>query len=134
MSRISQRYDKLKTIFSTFAELATSHLVDDKCPVKGITFLPQLDNNYFDVCFAGKTVRFSFSIAEDSMGFVQGVVRCAYVRPDGKPLDEIIGEFSFNGHGETSLKTADDDPLCIELLPDTAEVVLRFLSDAVGKK
>ena len=134
MIRLSERYERLKEIFDRFAGLASSQLVNDKYPVKGITFLPRLNRNYFDVCFAGKRVRFSFSIAEDKTGSFQGFTACTSVGQDGKPVDGIIGEFSFNRQGETGFKTTDGDPLCIDSEREAACVVLRFLNDAFDKK
>lgn len=110
LTKISDRYEKLKEIFDQFAQLATSQLSEEKNPFKGITFLQKLNKNYFDVCFAGKRVRFAFAIVEEPGGIFKGLVRCNPVGQDGKPLDIIIGEFTFNRETETSLRIADDDP------------------------
>lgn len=134
MTRISERYQILKEIFDHFAQLATSQLTNDKYPVKGITFSPRLNRNYFDVCFAGKRVRFFFSIVEDATGYFQGVVTCNPIGQDGKPIGVPIGEFSFNRQGETGFKTADDDPLSIDSEREAGYIVLSFLNGAFDKK
>jgi hypothetical protein len=134
MTKISERYAVLKEIFDRFAQFATSQLTKDNYPVKGISFSPRLNKNYFDVSFAGKRVRFSFSIAEDTTGAFQGFVACNPVGQDGKPVDKIIGEFSFNRQAETAFKTTDGDPLYVDSEREAAYVVLRFLNDAFDKK
>lgn len=133
MTRISERYVQLKTIFDNFCHLATAQLTDDKCTVKGITFSPNLERNSLDVSFAGKTVRFSFFVAQDEIPSLQGFVECNPIGRDEKPMDIVIGKFSFNHRAETAFRTADDDPLCIDVQWAAGYLVLHFLSDALDK-
>ena len=48
MARVSVQYVKLKEIFDQFSHLAESRLRDEKCPVKGVSFSPELEKNSFD--------------------------------------------------------------------------------------
>ena len=134
MTRVSDRYTKLKAIFDKFGQLATSHLTSEECPVKGITFSPKLDKNYFDVSFVGKKVRFSFFVAEDESHFLQGFVKCNPVGKDEESLYPVIAEFSFNHQADTTLKTPEGDPLGIDAEWAAGYLVLHFLSDAIDKK
>ncbi len=133
MTRISERYTQLKTIFDNFCHLATTQLTDDKCTVKGITFLPNLEQNNFDVLFAGKTVRFSFFVAEDAIPSLKGFVECNSIGSDEKPKSIAIGKFSFNNRAETAFRTEDDDPLRIDVQGKAGYLVLYFLSEALSK-
>jgi len=128
MTRISERYLILKSLFDQFTKFATSQLTNDKYPVKGITFLPRLNRNFFDVCFAGRRIRFFFTIAEDATGYFQGIVTCNSIGMDGKPCGDSIGKFSFNRHGETRLKTDDDDSISIDSEHQAGYIVLIFLN------
>ena len=134
MSKISERYAKLKIIFDNFCQLATDELTKVNCTVKGVAFFPKLERNYFDVSFVGETVRFSFSIAENELPSLQGVVKCNPIGKDEKPMAMTIGEFSFNHHADTAFKTSDGDPLGINYEWGAGYVVLHFLSDALSKR
>ena len=133
MTRISKRYIQLKKIFDNFCNLAEAQLTDDKCPVKGVIFSPNLERNSFDVSFVGKTIRFSFFVAEDETPFLRGFVKCNPIGSDEKPMDIVIGKFSFNHRAETSLRSEDDDPLGIDIQWVAGYLVLHFLSDALDK-
>jgi hypothetical protein len=133
MSKISERYAKLKIIFDNFCQLATDQLTQVNCTVKGVAFFPRLERNYFDVSFAGETVRFSFSIVENEFPSLQGVVKCNAIGKDEKPMDMMIGEFSFNHHADTAFKTSDGDPLGINYEWGAGYVVLHFLNEALNK-
>ena len=133
MTLISKRYVQLKTIFDNFCHLATTQLTDDRCPVKGIIFSPDLERNSFDVSFAGKTVRFSFFVVEDETPSLLGFVKCNPIGRDEKPMDIVIGKFIFNRSAETSLRSEDDDPLEIDIQRVAGYLVLHFLSDALDK-
>jgi hypothetical protein len=133
MTRISERYLQLKTIFDNFCHLAAAQLTDDRYTVKGITFSANLERNSFDVSFAGKTVRFSFFVAEDEKPSLQGIVECNPIGRDQKPMATVIGKFSFNHRAETSFKSADDDPLGIDVQWAAGYLVLHFLCDALDK-
>jgi len=133
MTKISERYTKLKTIFDNFCNLATAQLTDEKCTVKGITFSPKLERNYFDVSFTGKTVRFSFYVAEDKIPSLQGFVKCNPIGRDRKPIDMVIEEFTFNHQAETAFKTPDGDPLEINTQWAAGYLLLNFLRDALDK-
>jgi hypothetical protein len=67
-------------------------------------------------------------------GSFRGFVSCNPVGQDGKPVDNLIGEFSFNRQGETAFRTTDDDPLYIDSERDAAYIVLHFLNDAFDNK
>lgn len=133
MTRISEKYAQLKTIFDNFCHLATAQLTDDRCTVKGITFSPNLEQNSFDVSFAGKTVRFSFVVAEDEIPSLQGFVECNPIGRDEKPMNIVIGRLSFNHRAETAFRTEDNDPLCIDVQWAAGYLVLYFLSDSLDK-
>lgn len=133
MTRVSERYVQLKTIFDNFCHLAAAQLTNDKCSVKGVTFLPNLENNNFDVSFVGKTMRFSFYIAEGEKPSVQGFVKCNPIGRDQKPMDIVISQFSFNTTAETTFMTPDNDPLAINTQWAAGYLVLHFLNDALEK-
>ena len=133
MTRISERYLKLKKIFDNFCHLAEAQLTDSSLTVQGITFFPNLERNRFDVSFAGKTLRFSFFVAEDEMPSLKGFIECNPIGRDKKPMDIIVGKFSFNGQAETAFRTEDGDPLYIDSQWAAGQLVLYFLSEAIDK-
>ncbi len=135
MTKISERYLELKTIFDNFYQLSADRLTDEKSPFKSIIFLPQLEKNFFDVSFAGKETRFSFVVAGDEKAILLGFVKCSPIGPDEKPLDTVIGEFSFNRQAETSVKDPDNDgdPLCIDVPWGAGYIVLNLLYDSFAR-
>jgi hypothetical protein len=133
MTRISERYAKLKVIFDNFCQLATAQLTNEKCTVKGIAFSPRLERNCFDVSFAGETVRFLFFVAENESPSLKGLVKCNAIARDEKLMDRAIGEFSFDHHADTTFMTSDGDPLGIDTESAAGYVVLHFLNNTLGK-
>jgi len=139
MTKISETYAELKTSFDNFYQFAGDLLTEERCPVKGISFYPHLAKNYFDVSFAGRQTRYSFLVAEDekaSVPSLRGFVKCNEIGIDKKPVEPIIGEFSFNRHCETTMMTpdGDGDPLYIHIQWQAAYIVLNLLKESFGKK
>ena len=124
MVKVSQRYEKLKGLFDQFCNLAQSQLTSQQCPVKGILFHPDLQDNQFGVTFAGVSVVFSFSLSQDS----QGTVTCI------KGAETQVGSFSFSGQGDTNLKTVEEgDVLGIDTEASAGYLVMHFVSEALQK-
>jgi hypothetical protein len=133
MTHLSERYEKLKSIFDNFTQFASTRLTNGQCPVKGIVFLPKLDNNYLDVSFAGKKIRFTFFALRDENNYLRGFIKCNPINEDEKTLGPLIGEVSFNVQGETNLKTPIKDSLFIDNEWGAGYLVLNYLFDGLDK-
>jgi hypothetical protein len=133
MTKISERYAKLKVIFDNFCKLATAKLTNKDCTGKCIAFFPRLEKNCFDVSFVGEAMRFSFFVAENELPSLQGVVKCNSIGKDEKLIDMVIGEFIFNHNADTAFQSPDGDPLSIDYEWDAGYVVLYFLNEGLNK-
>ncbi|OFW26868.1 MAG: hypothetical protein A3H27_01145 [Acidobacteria bacterium RIFCSPLOWO2_02_FULL_59_13] len=135
MTQIEQRYREFRDLFHRFKELAITGLTADDCPVKSITFENQDEENYFYGHFAGKCVRFSFSMERDKEGIFRGDVKCNLVDPSTKERGFEVGNFSFNGRGNTKLKLpGDGDEINISHDAHAAYIALHMLYAALGKQ
>ena len=100
---------------------------------QGHQVLPDIGANYFDISFAGMTVRFLFIVAKDDSACLKGLVKCKPVGMDGKPMDILVGEFSFNRQAETPFMTSDGDPLGIDSEWGAGYLVLHVLSEVLTR-
>jgi hypothetical protein len=134
MANVSQRYDKLKKLFEGFGDLAKVHLTDKNCPVQGVHFDKHYPTGHFLVYFAGMCIRFAFVADLGPKGSAHGFVKCNLVDPMTNALGADVGEFSFNGQGETKLKlSSDGDLITINSEPGAGYLVLHMLNEALGK-
>jgi len=127
----AKRYARFKEAFACFLKGA-AHLTEPTFPIKGLSIGPFLDTNQFDVTFVGMTIRFRFLMLYDTDNTLTGRVVVARNPPAFSDTPEIIGAFSFNGHGITDFEIDEDrDKLGIEYY--ASEIILHFLDKALAK-
>lgn len=134
MTHVSQRYDMLKGLFDAFEQLASTGLVANDCPVKGLAFESQPQDNLFRVRFAGRVIQFAFSAFVNEQGSWLGKVTCHLYAPIAEEVIEDVGSFTFNGQGYSSLKLpGDGDDIRISDAAGAQYLVLHHIYDAVHK-
>lgn len=131
IDHVGRRYAQFSEIFAQFLKGCT-YLTDPSSPVKGIALSVSLDQNHFDVLFAGMVVRFHFVAGYGADSALTGRVIVIRVSPTFSDTPDIIGSFLFNGQGITDFEVSDgSDKLEIEY--NAAEIVLHFLDQALAK-
>ena len=135
MTQVSRRYDKLKKLFEGFGDLATAALNEKSCPVQGVQFEPEYQNDRFFVRFAGKCIRFAFSADLGPNGSGHAFVKCNVVDPVTKAVGTAVVSFSFNSQGDTELKLPPDgDLITVNSHGSPGYLVLHVLNEALGKQ
>lgn len=131
MDHVARRYDRLKEGFSNFLK-GSEYLTESSSSIKGLSLEASLDENHFDVMFAGITIRFFFLIAYSTDGVLSGRVVVIRINPTFSDEKDIIGSFSFNSQGTTDFETLDGNDK-LEIGYNAAEIVLHFLDQALAK-
>jgi hypothetical protein len=131
MISIAGRYSKLKKHFDNFSHLGEGNLTAKNSEVKGFRFGLDLDNNYFEVFFAGHRIRFSFFMDKFARGVVEVHMRDLL---SGDCRDKV-GSFSFDERGETHLKSLEKDGDIIKFSDNDLAarfVLLHFVHEAIN--
>lgn len=126
-----RRYLELKARFDSFFNGA-QYLLDPSSKIVNLSFDASLDNNYFNVLFAGMQLRFQFvpSLLEDSS--LHGVVYCLRESPKFIESKDIIGTFIFNGRGITDFEV-DDGNDRLEIEYNAGDIIMHFVNQALAK-
>lgn len=131
VDHVARRYARFNEGFSSLLKGA-EYLTEPSSPIKGLSLNASLDQNFFEVLFAGMTIRFCFFVAYGIDGALAGRVGVVRVRPTFSDTQDIIGSFSFNGQGITDFDTSDGNDK-LEISYNAAEIVLHFLDQALAK-
>ncbi|MEL1214069.1 hypothetical protein [Aeromonas caviae] len=114
LNATSRRYEALKTKFVEFVTHLENGFGHPDSILKGLSVMPSLDTNQVNINFVGKNFRLVFSVAIEQESRPIGVVRCYSLEeyPENKLIDTC--GFTFMPSGESNLKDADNDWLCID--------------------
>ena len=131
MIGIAGRYSKLKTHFQNFCDLAKGALTAKSSTVKGVTFGTHIEDNYFEVFFAGHRVRFSLFMDKSGCGVIE-VHKRDLLSGDCR---EKVGSVTFDEQGEICLKGLEREGDIIRFsdnAPAARIVVLHFVHEAIS--
>lgn len=125
----SGRYAMLKNQFIQFAGHAAD-LSGNQSPIP-IVIEQHLDNDYFDVRFAGRRFRFALTVGLSEQGVARGKVICSEVVSDEA---EVVFDFSINQDGDTNIKPPDaEDPIGCNVRPGAWYLVLHGVREGLSK-
>ena len=100
----SKRHQRLVEKFGQFASSVEALVSDPNFHIKGVGVSLNLDQGYFSTNFAGRTLDFRFESTPGEHASLVGKITC--YRKTDFPMVVIasIGDFIFNGSGETTLR------------------------------
>jgi hypothetical protein len=131
LQSLSQRYQKLRGVFVQFHKECAPILTSEGF-LPGLTVGKFEEPAHFDVAFAGVKVRFAFSF--DAVAS-RGKVACSRVDPWDPKKGEPVGEFTFNGQGDTGSKHEDvpydGDPIYVNTDAGAALMAATYLRKAL---
>lgn len=131
IAHVARHYSRIQDRFASFLK-ETEYLTKSSSPIKGLSINASLEDNYFDVLFAGMTIRFSLLVTYSSDGVSSGRVVVVRVSPVFSDKKDIIGSFTFNGQGITDFESADDNDK-LDIGYNASEIVLHFIDQAIAK-
>lgn len=127
---ISNNYLSLKGKFVIFHDLASKYCRQEEI---GLVFEPQLEKDIFDVKFAGKYVRFRFSIYMEEKA-AYGLVEVTTMNPRTLVPLEDIGEFKLqNVAGNTEMIFGTESKGQIDDL-SAPKVIYHFLGESLIRR
>lgn len=129
--RSSRRHEQLNSLFSQFGQEVVEQVAAPNFRIKGIhaEFDPQVGE--LKMAFAGRTLVFVFSAVQVESSALNGKVSVYLMRKIPKQTFESIGEFSFDGNGQSSLTDpSDNDQLHVE--GSAIYIALHFLNESLG--
>lgn len=125
--RSSRRHEQLYSLFSQFGQEVVEQVAAPNFRIKGIhaEFDPQAGER--KATFAGRTLVFVFSAVQGESGALNGKVDVYLMRKIPEQAFEPIGEFSFDGNGQSNLTDpGDNDQLHVE--GSALYIALHFLN------
>jgi hypothetical protein len=102
LSMLSERYSKLLNLFREFHKVGPPLLKGGN--IRGIQIGPLIEDRYFDVSLVGTAARFVFTFQGS-----KGRVTCYRIDPLKPEALECVGQFEFNGQGDTGTKMPSGD-------------------------
>jgi hypothetical protein len=125
LNKASKIYAELRSCFHGFF-----HLASQEARVKDLYFEPELENNFFDVRFAGNCIRFRFVVFRDDEGY-HGQVYCLHLNPLTKGYIQDIGSFNFECNGKTNLRSpGSGERISINNERNSPYILFTFLFDS----
>ncbi len=134
--KASSRHAVLKAHFDTFANSVIAQITAPQFSIKGMQAEAILEDSYFVVIFAGRELVFAFESVADSVGqTLNGVIKCYLDKEYPTDAHGIFGEVTFNGNGETNLKSLDNpgDPVMLSQDTDALFLVLELIYESLEK-
>ena len=134
LQRNSNRHRQLFARFEQFAKFVADQVSAPEFHIKGIGASSNLDHGFFSTTFAGRNLEFRFESVLEENGALAGKVVC-YLKKDFPALDYIsIGDFRFNGNGQTTLLDPNDnDPIAIDNDLAALYVVLNYIHESLSR-
>ena len=132
LGRASRRHEQLQSLFKQFGQQVVGHDAESYFRIKGIRAEFDAHAGVLTVNFASRTLVFVFSAVQGESGALTGKVNVYLMRKIPVQAFESIGEFSFDGNGQSSLTDpSDNDQLHIE--GAAPYIALHFLNESLVK-
>lgn len=135
LDRASNRHRQLTIRFDSFANFVEQQVAAQNFHIKGIAVSKNLEQGFFTVTFALRTLHFAFSSVQDEGGMLVGNVKCYLIKravPD--PEYVLLGDFKFSGNGQTTLVEPDEnDPLNIDNDISALFIVFNFIHESLSR-
>jgi hypothetical protein len=124
LSKIAERYEKLRTIFREFCAKSAALLTANDSPVPGIKHFFDLPNNMLCVEFCGKSYEFDFKM-DHVTG--KGVVTCTL--PGRHPQKDriVVGSFAFVGNADSDVLNSHGENLRMVTPDDASHLILHMI-------
>lgn len=133
LGSLSDRHARLWSHFETFYR-HSALLKKPDSPVRDAVISELMPERYFDVSFAGTTVRFMFTFRPGGPAGTKGTVTCYRLDLLRNEPSATIGEFHFDGQGDTGMKFPDNgDPVQITLDFGACYSIAYFLYEGLTK-
>jgi hypothetical protein len=131
LGAIADTHEVLQALFRRFASLVDASLRNASPPLKGLSVCLHPDENYFDVTFTGRTLRFAFSSYLEPAGDLRGLVEYRQVETLHEQTTKI-GRFTFTPTGTTDLRErtgegAENTPVSLQASEEATALVLHVL-------
>jgi hypothetical protein len=131
LARASRRHEQLYSLFSQFGQEVVEQVAAPNSRIKGIHAEFDTQEGELKASFAGRTLVFVFSVVQGDSGALNGKVNVYLMRKIPTQAFESIGEFSFDGNGQSNLlDTGDNDQL--HVVGAAVYIALHFLNESLG--
>ena len=129
LNTIQERYGRLKNLFNEFcAQVLNLKNEDERLNILAI----EQSDNILSIEFLDRKIVAEFSFLVDDNGGQKGYISCQLMSPTEDGNSKLIEKFSFNGQGNASLATSnEDDPYVINDRTDAISIVLNWAAISV---
>lgn len=128
--RAKTRHADLQAMFAIFARHVEAGITDPFGMVPEL----HLDEGYFILRFAGRTVYFQFCSVPNDNGTLGGKVHCFLKTELPEPTVTRVGEFTFTPNGQTNLMTPDEeDQVFIDNEFGALQVALDLVRESLSR-
>lgn len=126
----TRQYGRLKAAFTGFIERA-AFLATPRSPIQGVRLAASPESDFLDVFVAGIQLRFQFFLCYAKDRSVRGSIVCLREVPYFSETRDIVGSFTFSGHGITDIevKEGEDKP---ELDYHAIHIIAYFVDKAIA--
>lgn len=127
-----ERYNRLQGLFNEFCAHIMNLIKEDN---KFAIFAIEQSGNTLTVNFLDRKIEARFLFFIDDYGAQKGYIHCQLLSPTEGDEPILIGKFSFNGQGEASITTNnDDDQYTINDRKDAITILLNWATISVKEK
>lgn len=120
----SDRHRDLAARFEVFAKNISEQVTQPNFYIKGIGCALYLEQAFFEMSFAGRNLRFTFTSGTGDGGVQVGRVRCHLKRDFPQVSISEIGEFTFKRNGESNL----NDPESGDVLNVDSDIAALYIA------
>lgn len=128
------RHLQLFSRFEKFAKHVEIQVAAQGFHIKGIAVSLHLEQGFFTITFAGRTLFFVFSSTAKDGGALVGNVTCYIKREFPEQALIEFGKFVFTGGGQTTLiEPEDNDPLTMDADISSLYIALHFIHESLSQ-
>lgn len=133
LETVSNRHRRLAAVFSEFAKSVAEQVTDKHFHISGISATLNIDQGFFTISFAGRTLYFAFASVIEENGTMVGNVHC-YIKREFPAVEHIaVGNFRFTGKGQTNLiEPEEQGPVTIDGDLADVYVALHFIHESLS--